>query len=58
MCANLTKSIQSALDRRESWESRVDLDPGACKELKFWKNYVSHLNPICLFGSFLFQRVS
>ena len=48
VCKLMTKSLHRALDRREVWESRVDLDPCARKELEFWKNNVSHLNSRCL----------
>ena len=44
VCKLMTKSLHRALDRREGWESRVDLDPCACKELEFSKNNVFHLN--------------
>ena len=44
MCKLTTKSLHRALDRREGWESRVDLDHAARKELEFWKSNVSHLN--------------
>ena len=43
----MTKSLHRALDRREGWESLVDLNPYARKELEFWKNNVSHLNSSC-----------
>ena len=45
VCKLMTKSLHRALDHRERWKSRVDLDPCACKELEFWKNNVFHLNP-------------
>ena len=44
VCKLMTKSLHRALDRKEGWESRVDLDPCARKELEFWKNNVFHLN--------------
>ena len=47
VCKLMTKSLHRALDRREGWESLVDLDPYARKELEFWKNNVSHLNSSC-----------
>ena len=47
VCKLMTKSLHRVLDRREGWESRVDLDPCARKELQFWKNNVSHLNSRC-----------
>ena len=39
----MNRRCYRVLDRREGWESRVDLDPCARKELEFWKN-VFHLN--------------
>ena len=47
VCKLMTKSLHRALDRREGWESRVDLDHAARKELEFWKSNVSHLNSRC-----------
>ena len=47
VCKLMTKSLHRALDRREGWKSRVDLDHAARKELEFWKSNVSHLNSRC-----------
>ena len=47
VCKLMTESLHRALDRREAWESRVDLDHAARKELEFWKSNVSHLNSRC-----------
>ena len=47
VCKLMTKSLHRALDRREGWESRVDLDHAARKELEFLKSNVSHLNSRC-----------
>ena len=44
VCKLMTKSLHRALDRKEGWESRVDLDTCARKELEFWKKNVFHLN--------------
>ena len=44
VCKLMTKSLHRALDRRVGWESRVDLDHAARKELEFWKVNVSLLN--------------
>ena len=37
VCKLMTKSLHRALDRRDEWESRVDLDHAARKELEFWR---------------------
>ena len=47
VCKLMTKSLHRALDRRVGWESRVDLDHAARKELEFWKDNVSLLNSRC-----------
>ena len=44
VCKLMTKSLHRALDRRHGWDSCVELDPCARKELEFWKNNVSNLN--------------
>ena len=44
VCKLMTKSLHRALDRRQGWDSCVELDPCARKELEFWKNNVSNLN--------------
>ena len=44
VCKLMTKSLNKALDRRQGWDSCVDLDPFARKELEFWKDNVSNLN--------------
>ncbi|KAK2564547.1 hypothetical protein P5673_011997 [Acropora cervicornis] len=44
VCKLMTKSLHRALDRRRGWDSCVELDPCARKELEFWKNNVSNLN--------------
>jgi len=44
VCNLMTKSLHKALDRRQGWDSCVDLDPCARKELELWKNTVSNLN--------------
>ena len=45
----MTKSLHRALDRGQGWDSCVDLDPCASKELEFWKDNVSSLNSdLCL----------
>ena len=49
VCKLMTKSLHRALDRRQGWDSCVELDPCARKELEFWKNNLSNLNS----GSFL-----
>ena len=41
VCKLMTKSQHRALDRRHGWDSCVELDPCARKELEFWKNNVS-----------------
>ena len=38
VCKLMTTSLHRALDRREGWESRVDLDPCGRKDLEFWKS--------------------
>ena len=43
-CKLMTRSLHRALDRRQGWESCVDLDPCARKELGFSKDNVSNLN--------------
>ena len=35
VCKLMTKSLHRVLDRREGWESRVDLDHAARKKLEF-----------------------
>ena len=45
VCKLMTKSLHRALDRREGWESQVDLDP--CAQKEFWRNNISHLNFRC-----------
>ena len=40
----MTKSLHRALDRRQGWDSCVESDPCARKELEFWKNNVFSLN--------------
>ena len=47
VCKLMSKSLHRALDRREGWESRVDLDPCARKELGVLENTVSHPNSRC-----------
>ena len=47
VCKLMTKSLHSALYRREGWESRFSLDHAARKELEFWKINVSHFNSRC-----------
>ena len=44
VCKQMTKSIHRPLDHRKGWDSCVDLDPRARKELEFWKDNVSNLN--------------
>ena len=44
VCKLMTKSLRRALDRRRGWDSYVELDPCARKELEFWKNNMSNLN--------------
>ena len=44
VCKLMTKSLHRDLDRRQGWDSCVDLDPCARKKLKFWKDNVSNLN--------------
>ena len=52
VCKLMTKSIHRALDRRQGWDSCVELDPCARKELEFWKNNVSNLNSRSFLNTF------
>ena len=52
VCKLMTKSLHRALDRRQGWDSCVELDPCARKELEFWKNNVSNLNSRSFLNTF------
>ena len=44
VCKLMTKSLHRTLDRRQGWDSCVELDPCSRKELEFWKSNLSSLN--------------
>ena len=47
----MTKRLNRALDRRQGWDSCVELDPCALKELEFWKNNISSFNSRSFFNT-------